>query len=220
MLPTQLYIETMKNLFLFFLFFLVVSNLTAQVGIGTLTPQADLDVNGQMLIQSSLNLKKLATVTPQDENFKLLTRLTNSNPVGEITVLNVDSLTVAPINVVNYKFTNIKLDNLRKVNLQYSAEKYIVAISNFRYVGDPIKKVVAGEEKSIGAFVSRVYVEDNKWHLEIQNRFLDLPTNAPNGIVYHATLIIYDKSYFRHLPVIVTDLGGQNHGTASSIPPL
>jgi len=192
----------------------------AQVGIGTTTPQDDLDVNGQMLIQSSLRWGKLQTVNDKDENFRLLTRVTNSNPVGEITVLNVDSLTVAPINVVNYEFNNIKLDNLTKVNLQYDANKYIVAISNFRYIGDPIKKVQAGTEKSIGAFVSRVYVENNKWHLEIRNRFLDLETNAPNGIIYRATLIVYDKSYFRHLPVIVTDLDGRNSGTASSIPPL
>jgi len=208
--------KTLTSILIFF----ITSNLMAQVGIGTTTPQDDLDVNGQMLIQSSLRLGKLQTVNDKDENFRLLTRVTNSNPVGEITVLNVDSLTVAPINVVNYEFNNIKLDNLTKVNLQYDANKYIVAISNFRYIGDPIKKVQAGTEKSIGAFVSRVYVENNKWHLEIRNRFLDLETNAPNGIIYRATLIVYDKSYFRHLPVIVTDLDGRNSGTASSIPPL
>lgn len=212
--------KTMGRTLTSILVFFIMSNLMAQVGIGTTTPQDDLDVNGQMLIQSSLRLGKLQTVNDQDENFKLITRVTNSNPVGEITVLNVDSLTVAPINVVNYEFNNIKLDNLKDVNLQYNANKYIVAISNFRYIGDPIKKVKVGNEKSIGAFVSRVFVENNQWHLEIRNRFLDLESKAPNGIIYRVTLIVYDKSYFRHLPVIVTDLGGENNGTASSIPPL
>lgn len=206
---------------IFISFFFVCSSLLAQVGIGTLTPQADLDVNGQMLIQSSLRIGKLPTVNSQDEDFKLITRVTNSNPVGEITVLNVDSLTVAPINVVNYRFNNVKSDNLTSVNLQYEAKKYVVAISNFRYTGDPIKKVQVDGGKSIGAFVSRVFVDtDGKWHLEIRNRFLDLGPNPPTPIKYRVTLIVYDKSYFRHMPVIVTNLNGNNHGTASSIPAL
>ena len=211
----------MRKIITFFLVFFIFHGVFAQVGIGTSTPQADLDVNGSMLIQSNLNISTLQTVTNTDENFRLLTRVTNSSPIGEITVLNVDSLTVAPINVVNYHFNNIKLDNLTNVNLQYDANKYIVAISNFRYLGDPIKKVDAGDTKSIGAFVSRVFVDsDNKWHLEIRNRFLDLESNSKLKIEYQATLIVYDKSYFRHLPVITTNLGGSNTGTASSIPNL
>ncbi len=193
----------------------------AQVGIGTETPHADLDVKGSVLVRNNLILGKLKTVDSTDEDFRLLTRVTNSDPVGEITVLNVDSLTVAPINVVNYKFEGIKLDNLTNVNLQYDASKYIVALSNFRYVGDPIKKkTITNNEKSIGAFVYRVFVENEEWHLEIRNRFLDLEANAPNGIEYYVTLIIYDKAYYRHLPVIVTNLEGQNQGTASSVPSL
>src|SRR5690606_1175273 len=211
----------MQKIITSFLVFFIFHGVFAQVGIGTSNPEADLDVNGSMLIQSNLNISTLKTVNKTDENFRLLTRVTNSSPIGEITVLNVDSLTVAPINVVNYHFNNIKLDNLTNVNLQYDANKYIVAISNFRYLGDPIKKAVAGDTKSIGAFVSRVFVDsDNKWHLEIRNRFLDLENNPKIKIEYQVTLIIYDKSYFRHLPVISTNLNRSNTGTASSIPNL
>lgn len=210
----------MRKIITSFLVFFILHGVFAQVGIGTSNPQADLDVNGSMLIQSNLNLSTIQTVNSKDENFRLLTRVTNSNPVGEITVLNVDSLTVAPINVVNYHFNNIKLDNLTDVNLQYDAKKYIVAISNFRYIGDPIKKASANGTKSIGAFVSRAFVEDNVWHLEIRNRFLDLESQPDLKIEYQVTLIVYDKSYFRHLPIIVTDLDGKHSGTASSIPNL
>lgn len=191
---------------------------SAQVGIGTLDPQAELDVNGAMLVQDAFNIKTLSTVTNVEENFKLITRATNSDPIGEITVLNVDSLTVAPINVVNYTFNNVNLDNLRNVDLSYSADNYIVGVANFRYVGDAIEKTVSGGTNSIGAFVTRTFIEADTWHLEIRNRFLDLKDDDLKKITYHITLIIYDKSYYRHLPVITTDLNGSNTGTATSVP--
>ncbi|MBT0607962.1 hypothetical protein [Aequorivita echinoideorum] len=192
----------------------------SQVGIGTETPRAALDVHGSMLVQQGFNLGTLPTVKNTDEDFKLLTRLTNSSPVGEITVLDVDSLTVAPINVINYRFNNVSLDNLTNVNLQYDANKYVVAVSNFQYLGDAIPKTASGTTTSIGAFLVRAFVENGTWHLEIKNRFLDLQASAPNGIRYRATLIIYDKSYFRNLPVITTNLGGSNTGMASAVPTL
>lgn len=200
--------------------FCFVQNSFSQVGIGTTDPQAALDINGSLLIQEEFMLGRLPTVTSTDEDFKLLTRLNNSTPVGKITVLDVEKLTVAPINVVNYNFYNIKLDNLTNVNLQYDANKYIVGVSNFKYTGDAIPKTTANNVTSIGAFVIRAFIESGKWHLEIRNRFLDLQLNAPNGIQYDVTLIVYDKSYFRNLPVITTNLNGQNSGTASAIPNL
>jgi hypothetical protein len=202
-----------------FLLLFIINYSFAQVGIGTIDPQAELDINGSLLVQQEFVTGSLPTVKITDENFKLLTRLTNSSPVGEIRVLNVDSLTVAPINVVNYKFDNIYLDNLTDVDLQYDANKYIVGVANFRYVGDAISKTPSGSTTSIGAFVIRSFIQNETWHLEIRNRFLDL-TNSTQGIKYYVTLIIYDKSYFRNLPIITTNLNGSNTGVASSVPNL
>ena len=202
-----------------FLFLFIVNIGFAQVGIGTIDPQAELDINGSLLVQEDFETGLLPTVKGTDENFKLLARLTNSSPVGEITVLNVDSLTVAPINVVNYKFSNIRLDNLTDVDLQYDANNYIVGVANFRYVGDAIKKSINGST-SIGAFVIRTFIANDTWHLEIRNRFLDLTNNNSQEIEYYVTLVIYDKSYFRNMPVISTNLNGSNTGQASSVPNL
>lgn len=208
------------------LFFFILKLGFSQVGIGVIDPIAELDVNGSMLVQNNFNLGRLPTVKSTDEDFKLLSRLTSSTPSGEISVLNVDSLSVAPINVVNYEFKNLKLDNLTDVDLRYNADKYIVAVSNFRYEGSAIKKTVVNNNTSIGAFVVRAFVVnrpspfENTWHLEIRNRFLNLETNATKKIKYYVTLIIYDKSYFRNLTIIETNLNGSNSGTASSIPNL
>lgn len=208
----------MRKPFILLILLLLTSLTHAQVGIGTTNPQADLHVAGDMLVQEGFKVGNLNSVSPTDENFKLITRKTNSIPVGEITVLNVDSLTVAPVNNIDYHFTNISLDNLSDVDLQYSTNKYIVAIANFRYVGDAVKKVFVGGQKSIGNFVVRTFESGGTWHLEIRNRILEL--NASDSLEYFVTLVVYDKSYFRNLPPITTDLGGENHGTATSIPVL
>ncbi len=209
----------MRNPFVLFILLFSSSLTYAQVGIGTTNPEADLHVAGDMLVKESFKVGNLNTVSPIDENFKLVTRNTNSVPVGEITVLDVDSLTVAPVNNIDYHFTNISLDNLTDVDLQYNTNKYIVAIANFRYVGDPVKKVIDNNGRtSIGNFVVRTFESNNTWHLEISNRSLDL--NASDTLEYYVTLVIYDKSYYRNLPSITTDLEGENSGTASSIPVL
>lgn len=205
-----------KIVFLFIVGFTL--QLQAQVGIGQTNPQADLHIGGDFLVQEEIKLRSLSTVTSTEENFKLLTRTTNSTPVGEIKVLNVDDLNVAPINTVDYHFTNLSSDNLTDVDLQYDTSQYIVAVANFRYVGDAIKKVVVGSDTSIGHFVVNAFESGGTWHLEIRNRDLDL--NVGDSVEYFVTMVVYDKSYFRNLPAIITDLGGSNTGTASSTPIL
>ena len=154
-----------------------------------------------------------------EEDFKLITRVTNSLPVGEISDLDVSTLAVAPINTIDYHFTNVSLDNLSDVDLQYDASKYIIAVSNFRYVGDAIKKrTINGNRKQIGVFVVHAFVSGGTWHLEIRNRNLDL--DVGDSLEYYVTLVVYDKSFYRHLTPITTDLNGNNTGTASSIPIL
>lgn len=206
--------KTIKSILLI----LFISPAMAQVGIGTTAPEADLHIAGNTLVQDEFTTGNLAVVSSLDEDFKLITRVTSSLPVGEIAVLDVDALNIAPVNVVNYSFTNINLDNLDDVDLQYDASKYVVGVANFRYVGDAIKKVPAGTTYSIGHFVVKAFISGGTWHLQIKNEELDL--DAGDSLEYYITLMVYDKSYFRHLTPITTNLGGSNVGTASSVPVL
>ncbi len=193
-------------------------SLLAQVGLGTTNPETDFHVIGNVLIQTEISRESLITVDPLEEDFKLVTRSTNSEPVGELSILNVESLSVAPINTIDYHISNISLDNVTDLDLQYHASKYVVAVSNFRYVGDAIKKLVQPGDDEVGHFVVHTYTNNGTWHLEIRNRTLDL--DPGDSLEYYVTLVVYNKSYYRHLTPIVTELNGNNTGTASSIPNL
>lgn len=205
------------------LFFVISMNSFGQVGIGTTSPETDLHIAGSALIQDELKTTKLGSTNNTDINFKLITRLTNSSPLGEITKLDVDNLSVAPINILKYRFVDISRDNLEDIDLSFESSRYLIAISNFRYIGDPItKQNVSGHDRpSIGNFITRVFTATSfsnpsidTWHIQIQNTYLDAASES--DIEYEVTLIVYDKSYYRSLDPIEVNLGGSNTGNVSA----
>ncbi|WP_035336934.1 hypothetical protein [Dokdonia sp. PRO95] len=204
----------------FLLLLILFSSLAhAQVGIGTTNPQADLHIAGDLLVQDAFKTAELGTVSAAEEDFELVTHITTSNPPGLVTKLDVSEVSAAPINVVNYTFSNLEGDNLTDVDLQFKTDKYIVAVANFQYIGDGVSKTTVNPTvRSMGTFVIRTFESGDSWHLEIGNRELD-PV-AGGTVTYKVTLVVYDKSYYRELPQIITNLGSSNSGTASSIPDL
>jgi hypothetical protein len=203
----------MKNIFLILLF--IAQFGYSQVGIGTTepTPGYSLDVNGSKLVQDEFKVNNYTTRTLNNTDYKLLVRLLNSSPVGKVAYLDLNSVPTAPVNVADYVFTNLQKDNVTAVDLQFDADKYIVGIANLRHVGEHVVKI-GGD--NIGYFVNRTYVDGvtNTWHIEIRNRTLDSPND--NAVEYHVTLIVYDKAYFKSLPVISYDFGGS--ATTGTIP--
>ncbi|MDP5044794.1 MAG: hypothetical protein NWQ06_07430, partial [Leeuwenhoekiella sp.] len=110
--------------------------------------------------------------------------------------------------------------NLIDIDISFETDKYIVGIADFRYIGAPVIKLPINTNlDSIGAFVVRVFESNGTWHLEIRNRYLDTIVET-NAVAYEFTLIVYDTSFYRKLPVIRTDLNGSNTGTAITIPDL
>ena len=205
----------MKNTIVFpFLIFVQIG--FAQVGIGTTTPTLgyELDVEGSLLVQEEFRTNSLPNEAVEAED-KFILRQLDSDPPGEMIKMDLDAMTIAPINVVNYTFTSFPQDNLTDVNLQFDADKYVVGISNVRYVGGFIQKAQipgSSDYTNIGNFVWRTYVDGGTWHLEIRNRALNA---SSNDITYHATLIIYDKKYFQELPSKSVNMEGANTGSTA-----
>ncbi len=79
-----------------------------------------------------------------------------------------------------------------------------------------MQKLILSGDDGFGNFVLRVFESDGEWHLEIGNRYLD--PEEGGTVEYQLTLIIYDKSYYRKLDPIFTDMNGSNTGVASSTP--
>lgn len=185
----------------------------SQVGIGTTspTPGYALDVNGSLLVQDEFKVNNFPDGTLQSNNYKFLVRLPNSVPPGEVAKLDLTQIPVAPVNIADYKFTNLQRDNVTNVDLQFDASKYIVGVANFRYEGQSIPK---GANGAIGDFVYRVFVEGGTWHIEMRNRTLDAAAN--NTITYSVSLIIYDRKYFKTLAPISVNLNGSNTGAAAA----
>lgn len=205
------------TILLFSLFFMQF--VSAQVGIGTTSPENgyELEVNGSLLVQTEFKVQAFPTDAIQPSDQFVFRRLTSTPADGEVVVMDMTTLDRAPINVINYHFTNVYQDNLESVDLQYDADRYVVGLSNVRYVGETITKIGTdeGTYTGIGYFISRTYVEDGTWHLEIRNRELNAASNS--NIEYYVTLIIYDKKYFKILNPISVNFNGATTG-ASTIP--
>lgn len=207
----------MKQYLLLFVFISALCR--GQVGIGTTDPQADLHIAGDVLVQEDFKTGVLNKVNNTEEDFEMVTRITTSNPVGKITRMDVSELAVAPINTVNYTFTNLDGDNLTDVDLQYDSSKFVVAVANFQYIGDAVRKTtINSTARSMGTFLIRTFESGGSWHLEIGNR--ELNPAAGKTVSYKVTLVVYNKAYYRELPTIITNLGDSSTGTASSIPVL
>lgn len=195
-----------------FLFFTPIAISQVGIGITNPTPGYALEIDGSLLVQKEFKVDALPSGTTPSTNFEFLLRLLNSDPVGEVTKLDLTALPVGPINVANYTFTNFSLDNVTEVDLQFDATKYVVGLSNVRYEGIPIQKGGSGYV-DIGNFVSRTYIKNGKWHLEMRNRTKDAASS--NAITYHVTLIVYDKKYFKELAPITVNFGGGNNATTT-----
>ncbi len=194
------------------LFILLSQFIFSQVGVGTdnPTPGYALDVNGSMLVQEDFKVNGYSNAGISSNDFKLLVRILNSTPPGEVAYLDMANVAVGPVNIADYVFTNLSRDNVTDVDLQFSATDYIVGLANFQYIG---QHIVKGSGATIGHFRTRTFIRNGTWHLEMRNVSRDAASN--NAITYNVTLIVYDRRYFKELPTLSLDMNG---GVDGSIP--
>jgi len=195
----------------------------AQVGIGVVNPIEQLEVNGDVLLTSTLETQPITSVGTADENFKLLARVNNSSPVGLIKQLDTDSIKITPIRRQKYKFTSLSNDNIVAVNLNLAVADYIIIPTDFKWIGPGLEKAGSNNWnfKGFQVKITENGGTPNNWQLELRNP-LNEPVNA-NAIEYEVTLVIYQKAFFKDMGKVTEDITGGvsiHDGTAVNTPSI
>lgn len=169
------------------------------VGIGTETPRDQLDVIGNILLDDYLILTDTKAVT--GNNYNLLVRSEDSNPVGEVKVLNTRTRTVSPINKYTVRITNV--DDVRVINLNtgLSVSKYFVGLAEATFTGANIIQVSPTGTTSTASPVHGTYLTTVQpgtgaaaGNYVISLNFNGARTENNNNGTWDVSFIVYEKT--------------------------
>ncbi len=119
----------MKTYFIPILFLIIFKGGYGQVGINTDTPQATLDVVGNVKLDSILFLERPGAVT-EIRNSKLLIRTTQN----KINQYDIDISKYGPINYAEFIFRQLSTNGLQDYDTKISTEDYIVSVQGYHYI--------------------------------------------------------------------------------------
>ncbi len=119
----------MKNYCILFLAVVVFNVSWGQVGINTATPQATLDVVGNVKLDNNLFLENPGDVT-EIRDSKLLIRTTQN----QINQYDIDISKYGPINYVRFVFSQLSTNGLQDYDTKISTENYIVSVQGYNYI--------------------------------------------------------------------------------------
>ena len=172
--------------------------LFSQVGIGTETPRDQLDVVGNILLDDYLILTDTKVVTG---NFNLLVRSEDSNPLGEVKVLNTSTRTVNPINKYTVKIANVDDVRVIKLNTGLDVSKYFVGVTEATFSGANIIQVsptAAGNTSSPvhGTYLTTVEpgTGDAAGKYVISLNFNNARTDGNANGTWDVSFIVYEKT--------------------------
>ena len=168
------------------------------VGIGTETPRpgAALDVIGNILLDDYLILSDTKAVT--GNNYNLLVRSEDSNPVGEVKVLNTTTRTVVPINKYTVKITNVDDVRVLKLNTGLPVSKYFVGLAEATFTGANIINLTTVGTNNVpvhGTYLSTVETGTgpNPTYV-ISLNFNGAGTESNTNGTWDVSFIVYEKT--------------------------
>lgn len=173
--------------------------LYCQVGIGTQTPRDQLDVNGNILLDDYLILTDTKVVTG---NYNLLVRSEDSNPVGEVKVLNTRTRTVVPINKYTVKITNVDDVRVLKLNTGLDVNKYFLGLAEATFTG---AKIIQATMTGTGSPVHGTYLATvepgtgaaaGKYVISLN--FNGAGTDGNNNGTWDVSFIVYERTLVKN----------------------
>lgn len=145
--------------FLFSILFIQSLGLLAQVGINNQSPNATLDVNGDVLVQDKLYLENPGKYI-QDPDSKLL--MINDD-TGEVIKYDVENSVFGPLNYVQFVFNNVSNFGLDGgYNTKIDATNYTLAVHGFYFNIDGNTNI------SFRSVDSNTYVEGHQFYAYVQ----------------------------------------------------
>lgn len=173
-----------------------------QVGINTQTPRDQLDVNGGILVDSYLILDQTNTAIGEQQ---LIVRSTDSSPVGEIKLLDVDIRNVGPINKYRVRIDNVDDMRVIQLNTNLDANKYYFGLAEAVYsgvtssgAGAQIKNLNTSGNPIQGTYYTSVGVDQGKYKITLN--FNNAGTNGNRNGYWDISFIVFEN-------VLVKDWG-------------
>ena len=119
-----------QKIFHFTIVFLQCLGVLAQVGINTTTPDATLDVNGDVLVQNKLYLEDPGSFVSGPDS-----KLLMINNAGNIIKYDIKNSDFGPLNYVHYIFENTKNTGLTgDYDTRIDPAKYTLAVHGYYYL--------------------------------------------------------------------------------------
>jgi len=192
---------------------------SAQVGIGTITPTEKLEIAGNAAIGTSVYIDSVNYVNNPSGFTVVATDPQSSIVNGKL--LAVENL-YTPLTIQPYSVTNIYRDDLNDLNLNISADKFFITLTNFEAVPNAGNNGIYTDPNAVpvnkGNLIMETFVSNGIWHVKIGYPTLNTE-NITDRYTYNFDIILYSKRFFKDLGTITYDLGGNNTGIAPSAPP-
>ena len=199
---------------------------SGNVGINTANPEQKLHVNGSMKAKDIiLDLNASAAQIPElspGEKYSFLLKSTSAN---RITTYNVQSSGGGPTNTFPAPFGiiqfNISTDPADKdwvnaYNTKINASKYVLIINSFNFNLPVVLNTTTAIGKRL-APVAQVYTyeQGGTWWIKADYNGFAPPSTITTPGLWNVSLMIFDKTFARNIPVTV-NLGGLDNGVAVS----
>lgn len=212
----------MKKELLFLLFFPAL--FFAQVGIGTTTPRGALDVNGNILLDSYLILDETNFASGPTKEYYLLVRSEDSNPVGEVKLLDVLQRQVGPINKYAVRIDNVNQSSVISLNTDLDVSKYYLGLAEAVYTGvnasNQEASVIASTTSSTtryGTYHTSV-AANNSGKYTINLNFNNSNTVAGRNGSWEVSFVVFEKTMVKDWGTINGSVGSDYNGVSTTTP--
>lgn len=198
---------------IFLAFFIQVSISFGQkaVGIGTQTPRANLEVAGDVIISSSMDLLHKASLTASDSSTFLVQD--NQNKIKALDVSNPKGAALGYIQ--EYIIQNPNGDWVRDFDTKVNATDFVM-ISISAFYDREIAISGNSSTKSNGsAPYTAAFIQNGTWHLIADFPAVSNINNSEIG-TWNFTTLIYSKDLIKQLGTVTIPMGGDSIKVATS----